>query len=842
MSNIGNSIQVSDAFHRSVKNGEKQRLLVYFPNDNLYLTNDDITASGIKYENYFCPEEEFFIGLTQSASISFSIFNENHRLDNMSFGKFVASMGVVTSRERYNRVGSVCVENDGDQIVGYHDEPYLRVNGIAITDQPNFPVESILNFGGVVYCIGANGEYAAYRKMDYETGEWGSVAQYVWGDLFAKTWNDTLNSTSSDGQYHQYQSALIPEIMIDTVKRYAKRNVGIVVGNDKTIIDYLSDGTKETYTYVDLGVFYAEKPARTRVNIISIEGHDALSLFDISTETMDITFPITLKALLDRVCEFVGIENKAESFINDDIEIQASSDIFQNTTAREVVGFIAESACANAKIDYDGKLYLAWWEESDLVLDESDYFDFVPYEYSVNPIDRLQVRNSDSDIGILVGSGTNGYVIQENPFLSFHSDAEGRGRTEKIYNRLSSFSDYIPGTVSKWFADWSYRPGDIISVYKNGVIYRYPVFGYSMNWSGMATATVESKGNEYREILDEQHREAFVVGRKMLEIEKTIDGVSLTASEAVQKSDGALEKVAKLELTVDGFSTSISKIEEGQEELSSEFKQVADSIELKVSQDEIISAINLSKENVKIKAPKIEFDGAVITNSTLETGNWKFDQNGSNYSNGGQSVNMTVMSGDFVGGGSGSRAFFGSTGLDVQYGADYSRTAFMRAGDIQFILQNSSEMSDYVSAGFKRSNSGEICFVCKESEGASNTDENSSGNLGYSDQYWDYTFTRVLRAGTYPGSSSRKIKQDIEPIPVMGDLIDRLEPVSFAYKNAPNTKRYGLIYEDVKNIIPVVCFDDGKGDPGIVYTDLIPVLIKEIQELRKRIVLLEERG
>ena len=838
---MGNSIPVSNAFHQAIKNGEKQRALVHFFDDDLYLTNDDITASGIKYENYFCPEEEFAIGLTQSASISFSVFNENHRLDNMSFGKFAASLGVVTNRSRFNKVGNVYAEYGGDQIVGYRSTPYLRINGVAISEQPAFPVESILVSAGIVYCIGVNGEYAAYMKMDFEAGKWGSVVQYTWRDLYGSTWGVVSNTAAADGQYHRYPNASISEMMIDTVKRYAKKNIGVVVGEDKTISDYMPDGTKETYTYVDLGVFYAERPARTRVNIISIDGHDALSLFDVSTELMPITFPITLKALLDRLCSFVGVSNKTQSFINDDIEIQASSDIFQNTTARDVVGFIAEAACANAKIDQDGNLYFAWWEESGLTIDENDYFEFIPFEYSVKPIDRLQVRNSNSDIGILVGSGTNGYVIQENPFLAFYSDAEGRSRTERIYNRLASFQQYVPGTVNKWFADWSYRPGDIISVYRNGTIYRFPVFGYSLNWSGMAIATVESTGNEYREVIDAQHRESFAVGRKMLEIEKTIDGVKLTASEAVQKSDGALDKVAELEFTVDGFSTSISKIEEGQEALSSEFSQAVDSIEFKVSKDEVISAINLSTENVKIKAPKIEFDGAVITNGTLETGNWSFDEDGSNYYNGGQGVNMTVMSGDFVGGGSGTRAFFGSTGMDVQYGADYSRTAFMRAGDIQFIIQNSSEMSDYVSAGFKRSDSGEICFVCKESTGASNTDTGSSGNLGYSDQYWDYTFTRVLRAGTYPGSSSRSIKRDIKMLPDMGDMLDRLVPVSFAYKSDPEKPRYGLIYEDTKSVMPVVCFDDGKGDPGIVYTDLIAPLLKEIQSLRKRVKALEER-
>lgn len=837
---MGNSIPVSNAFHQAIKSGERQRALVHFFDDDLYLTNDDVTASGIKYENYFCPEEEFTIGTTQSASISFSVFNENHRLDNMSFGKFSASLGVVTNRSRFNKVGNVCVEYGGDQIVGYRSLPYLRINGVAIDEQPEFPIESVLVSNAIVYCIGSNGEYAAYMKMDFETGKWGSVARYTWNDLHRDTWSDIANTSAADGQYHRYLNASVSEMMIDTLKRYAKRNVCVVVGDDKTITDYMPDGTKETYTYVNLGVFYAERPARTKVNIISIDGHDALGMFDVSTESMQITFPITLKSLLDRVCSFVGVGNRIESFINDDMEIQETSDIFQNTTAREVIGFIAEVACANAKIDQDGYLYFAWWENSDLVIDENDYFEFVPFEYSVKQIDRLQVRNSDSDIGILVGSGKNGYVIQENPFLAFYSDAEGRSRTERIYNRLSSFPEYVPGSVNKWFADWSYRPGDIVSVYRNGVLYRLPVFGYSLNWSGMAIATIESTGNEYREVIDAQHRESFAAGRKMLEIEKSIDGVKITASEAIEKSDGALKKVADLEFTVDGFSTSISKIEEGQEKLSSEFNQTVGSIDLKVSKDEVISAINLSTENVKIKAPKIEFDGAVITNGTLETGNWKFDNNGSNYNGNGIGVNTTILSGEFVGGDSyGTRAFYGSTKCDVQYGSDYDYDTYIRAGSLKLIthkdLNGNSSLNTYGSAYCRLSSGGEFSFLCGESSSGY-----PKGNIGSNSQRWDTVYVNALHQG-----SSKYVKHDIQNMRDMGDVIDGLRPVTFVYNNDKNNKiQYGLVYEEAIEVFPHICLPSKSGDVndiGIDYTRLIAPMLKEIQSLRKRVKALEER-
>jgi len=79
----------------------------------------------------------------------------------------------------------------------------------------------------------------------------------------------------------------------------------------------------------------------------------------------------------------------------------------------------------------------------------------------------------------------------------------------------------------------------------------------------------------------------------------------------------------------------------------------------------------------------------------------------------------------------------------------------------------------------------------------------------------------------------------------MGEQIDRLNPVSFIYKNrASEGIHYGLIHEDTVGIIPDVCKFDQYTDGGryINYEDLVPVLIKEVQSLRKRVKQLENNS
>lgn len=93
------------------------------------------------------------------------------------------------------------------------------------------------------------------------------------------------------------------------------------------------------------------------------------------------------------------------------------------------------------------------------------------------------------------------------------------------------------------------------------------------------------------------------------------------------------------------------------------------------------------------------------------------------------------------------------------------------------------------------------------------------------------------------GASSRYIKHNIHLLTMdTGNIIDRMEPVSFVFNNDPKeTINLGFIYEDLVKILPEVCFH-GEGEDnnlGINYSGIIPVLVKEIQSLRKRLATVE---
>jgi len=89
--------------------------------------------------------------------------------------------------------------------------------------------------------------------------------------------------------------------------------------------------------------------------------------------------------------------------------------------------------------------------------------------------------------------------------------------------------------------------------------------------------------------------------------------------------------------------------------------------------------------------------------------------------------------------------------------------------------------------------------------------------------------------------SSRDIKHDIQDMESRGEQLDRLRPVTFVYDDDPAEKtRTGLIYEETKPVMPEICTGD-EGDKAISYMELVPMLLKEIQDLRARVKALEER-
>ena len=98
-------------------------------------------------------------------------------------------------------------------------------------------------------------------------------------------------------------------------------------------------------------------------------------------------------------------------------------------------------------------------------------------------------------------------------------------------------------------------------------------------------------------------------------------------------------------------------------------------------------------------------------------------------------------------------------------------------------------------------------------------------------------------ATAYNTSSDRRLKENIEQSDDAGEIIDSIQIVKHDWKDGGHV-RYGMIAQDLYQVAAeaVSAGDDGEEIEktwGVDYSKLVPMLVKEVQSLRKRVAELE---
>ena len=91
--------------------------------------------------------------------------------------------------------------------------------------------------------------------------------------------------------------------------------------------------------------------------------------------------------------------------------------------------------------------------------------------------------------------------------------------------------------------------------------------------------------------------------------------------------------------------------------------------------------------------------------------------------------------------------------------------------------------------------------------------------------------------------SDERNKTNVEDLGPGLDEVTRLRPVSFEWAEGENpTKTYGLLAQEVREVLPEVVEEDPDGgELGVAYAELVPVLIKAVKQLSARVEQLEAK-
>lgn len=314
-----------------------------------------------------------------------------------------------------------------------------------------------------------------------------------------------------------------------------------------------------------VGVFYAEKPTRTKRNSYKVTAYDTMSKLDADFSAWlhanQAQFPKTIWQLVQLACQRAGVALASSSLpINGSYSVQAF--YADDLTCRQIISWAAEAAGCYAHMNADGKLqFLTYTDKRRTVKITPDgasnstayYADSLSYEdYTVKAIEKVQIRQSDSDVGVIYPdstTATNTYAVQGNLLLTTGTEANLKTVAQNLYNVLKSVT-YTPCKVSVPSGS-GLTCGKIVHV-KDARGREFDTYLMSATISS-GKASFESVGSASRESSSAVNSQSYKnLTGKMLEIKTSVDGLEVKASDLTGK-------YTDLKATVDGLSSEVKK-------------------------------------------------------------------------------------------------------------------------------------------------------------------------------------------------------------------------------------------------------------------------------------------
>ena len=314
-----------------------------------------------------------------------------------------------------------------------------------------------------------------------------------------------------------------------------------------------------------VGVFYAEKPTRTKRNSYKVTAYDTMSKLDTDfsgwLHANQAQFPKTIWQLVQLACQRAGVALASSSLpINGSYSVQAF--YADDLTCRQIISWAAEAAGCYAHMNADGKLqFLTYTDKRSTAKITPDgasnstayYADSLSYEdYTVKAIEKVQIRQSDSDVGVIYPdstTATNTYAVQGNLLLTTGTEANLKSVVQNLYNVLKNVT-YTPCKVSVPSSS-GLACGQIVHV-KDARGREFDTYLMSATISS-GKASFESVGSASRESSSAVNSQSYKnLTGKMLEIKTSVDGLEVKASDLTGK-------YTDLKATVDGLSSEVKK-------------------------------------------------------------------------------------------------------------------------------------------------------------------------------------------------------------------------------------------------------------------------------------------
>ena len=564
----------------------------------------------------------------------------------------------------------------------------------------------------------------------------------------------------------------------------------------------------------------AKKQANT--DFWDVTALDYMSKFDANVVEWynSLAFPLSLRDFRASLCKYLGVTEEVPDYLpNDDMLVEKTIDAGELTgkdvliACEQVNGvfghFDREGVLQHVALEPNYGLFpatdlypsddlypVAPGEMNDQVYDErleaylmiSSYFE----DYTIQSIDKIQIRQESEDIGAIYGTGSNCYTIEGN-FLLYGKGADDLAAVATNVYGMISGRMYIPFNCEL-------KGLPYISV-GNAVYFAYgseSIVSYIMNRTLKGTYALKdsysAEGEEIRSVQNNVNKDILLLKGKAAYLKKNVDEVSANLVDLEKQTE------AKLTITAEKIEAEVKRASEAEGNLSSLISQTAESITLMVKKGEVSAQLSIESGGIDIKGDRFSW---TATNSSLTADG-----------------TLTVNQGLFKG------------SIDV--------------GNGQFTVDSSGKV---VAKSIEVGTSSSRAVLYGSTVLATNFSCNSSFNVDCYANMADIGGNTIscgtLRANHIYGSiddfSDRRLKRNIHPMDAETAIriIKQLKPVSYSMKRY-DREGIGFIAQDVQKI----CLKQGIDLPlygrrgkylTIPYINYIPLLVAVVQSQQKEI-------
>ena len=397
-----------------------------------------------------------------------------------------------------------------------------------------------------------------------------------------------------------------------------------------------------------IGTFIAEKPTVASRSSIRFSAYDNLSKtekqFSEWLRDNQSLFPMTVRDLVTLVCSYCGVTYAGGEFPNQSVAVNAF--YADGITCRQILSWVGAMAGRFVRANTAGEIVFSNYIEKSAssityrsgqnnpvnivvtendgnvaitsdsmvvsddgygnvvvviegvdVIDENGNISLskgvsVPYmegslsyeTYSTDKIDRVQIKHSDDDVGVIYPADATGntYSVSGNMLLGACSSEDVEGVASVLYEQLKSVS-YVPFTVTIPRTT-AIRAGDIIMVQDiKGNTFISPVMKMRLSPSGVVISSTGDKS--YGSSTAVASEKFSNLTGKVLELHKSIDGLKIMNRDL----EG---KMGSLELSTTEFRTHVAntyvdstEFGEYQKTVSTTFEQLDNSFEFKFNEN-----------------------------------------------------------------------------------------------------------------------------------------------------------------------------------------------------------------------------------------------------------------